>query len=49
MPVCVAVVTNKVLAKDPDQRYQSGAQMAKAIRLCLGTLTAKPTAAAAVS
>jgi serine/threonine-protein kinase len=49
LPACVAAVTNKALAKVPDQRYQSGEQMAKAIRLCLGTLTAKPTAAAAVS
>ena len=49
LPACVAAVTNKALAKDPDQRYQSGEQMAKAIRLCLGTLTAKPKTATAVS
>ncbi len=48
LPTCVAVVINKALAKDPEQRYQSGEQMAKAIRLCLGTLTAasKPAAVA---
>lgn len=48
LPTCVAVVINKALAKDPAQRYQSGEQMAKAIRLCLGTLTAasKPAAVA---
>jgi eukaryotic-like serine/threonine-protein kinase len=49
LPTCVAAVTNKALAKDPDQRYQSGEQMAKAIRLCLGTMTAAPKPAAAVS
>ncbi len=49
LPACVAAVTNKALAKDPDQRYQSGEQMAKAIRLCLGTLAATPKPAAAVS
>jgi len=42
LPACVAAVTNRALAKDPDQRYQSGEQMARAIRLCLGTLAAKP-------
>ncbi len=49
LPACVAAVTNKALAKDPEQRYQSGEQMAKAIRLCLGTLAAAPKTAAAVS
>jgi CHASE2 domain-containing sensor protein len=49
LPACVAAITNKALAKDPDQRYQSGDQMAKAIRLCLGTLTAKPKADTAAS
>ncbi len=47
LPACVAAVINKALAKDPEQRYHSGEQMAKAIRLCLGTLSppAKPPAA----
>ncbi len=49
LPACVAAITNKALAKDPDQRYQNGEQMAKAIRLCLGTLAAKPKAAAAAT
>ncbi len=49
LPTCVAAVTNKALAKDPDQRYQSGEQMAKAIRLCLGTLAAAPKTNTAVS
>ncbi len=45
LPTCVAAVTNKALAKDPDQRYQTGDQMARAIRLCLGTLAAAPSPA----
>lgn len=49
LPTCVAAVINKSLAKDPDQRYQTGEQMAKAIRLCLGTMTAPARPAAAVS
>ncbi|MGE0558767.1 MAG: CHASE2 domain-containing serine/threonine-protein kinase [Burkholderiales bacterium] len=49
LPTCVAAVTNKALAKDPDQRYQSGEQMAKAIRLCLGTLSAAAPKAADVT
>lgn len=49
LPACVAAVTNKALAKDPAQRYQSGDQMAKAIRLCLGTLTAAKAPANKVS
>ncbi len=49
LPACVAAVINKSLAKDPEQRYQTGEQMAKAIRLCLGTMTAAAKPAAAVS
>ena len=45
LPTCVAAVINKALAKDPEQRYQTGEQMAKAIRLCLGTMTAAKPAA----
>lgn len=33
----VAAVINKTLAKNPHQRYQSGEQMARAIRRCLAT------------
>jgi serine/threonine-protein kinase len=46
LPTCVAAVINKALAKDPEQRYQTGEQMAKAIRLCLGTMTAAKPAPA---
>lgn len=51
LPTCVAAIVNKSLAKDPEQRYQSGEQMGKAIRLCLGTLTgaAKPAAPASAA
>jgi len=38
LPACVAAIVNKALAKDPDQRYQSGEQMAKALQLCLQSL-----------
>jgi len=38
LPACVAAIVNKALAKDPDQRYQSGEQMAKALQLCLHSL-----------
>jgi serine/threonine-protein kinase len=39
LPACVAAIVNKALAKNPDQRYQDGEQMAKALRLCLQSLT----------
>ena len=38
IPACVAAITNKALAKDPAQRYQSCEQMAKALQLCLSSL-----------
>jgi len=38
LPACVAAIVNKALAKDPDQRYQSGEQMARALHLCLHSL-----------
>ncbi|MGH8661976.1 MAG: CHASE2 domain-containing serine/threonine-protein kinase, partial [Burkholderiales bacterium] len=38
LPACVAAITNKALAKDPDQRYQEGEQMARALHLCLQSL-----------
>jgi len=49
LPTCVAAVISKSLAKDPDYRYQTGEQMAKAIRLYLGTMNAPAKPAAAVS
>jgi eukaryotic-like serine/threonine-protein kinase len=49
VPACVAAITNKALAKEPEQRYQSCDQMAKALRLCLSSLKApiKPPVEAA--
>jgi len=38
LPACVAAIVNKALAKDPNQRYQDGEQMAKALQLCLQSL-----------
>jgi len=38
LPACVAAIVNKALAKDPNQRYQDGEQMAKALQLCLHSL-----------
>jgi serine/threonine protein kinase len=38
LPACVAAIVNKTLAKEPEQRYQSCDQLAKALRLCMGSL-----------
>ncbi len=46
LPACVVAITNMALAKDPESRYQSGDVMAKALRLCLGTLTGAPNPSA---
>lgn len=35
LPRCVSVIINRALAKDPEKRYQTGAQMANDIRKCL--------------
>ncbi|MBI2296334.1 MAG: CHASE2 domain-containing protein [Betaproteobacteria bacterium] len=47
LPACVAAIVNRTLAKDPESRYQDGEQMAKALRLCLQSLSssARPTPA----
>lgn len=42
LPACVAAIANKALAKEPEQRYQSCDQMAKALRLCLSSLKGMP-------
>jgi len=47
LPACVAAITNKALAKDPERRYQNGEQMAKAITLALASLSSTPPATAA--
>jgi serine/threonine-protein kinase len=48
IPACVAAIVNKALAKEPEQRYQSCEHMARALRLCMGSMKipAKPAAAA---
>jgi serine/threonine-protein kinase len=46
LPACVAAIVNKALAKDPAQRWQDGEMMAKALRLCLQSLSAPRPAAA---
>ena len=38
LPPCVAVIINKALAKNVAERYQSGAEMADAIRQCAASL-----------
>ena len=40
LPACVAAIVNKALAKNPDQRWQDGEMMGKALRLCLQSLSA---------
>jgi serine/threonine-protein kinase len=50
LPESIWLVMSKALAKDPDQRYQDGEQMAKALRQCLEGLSAarqRPVAGAA--
>ena len=48
VPACLAAIINKALAKQPEQRYQSCDQMAKALQLCLTSLQgrARPAVAA---
>ena len=45
LPACVAAIVNKALAKNPDQRYQDGEQMARALHLCLQSLPGHRAAA----
>ncbi len=47
LPACVSAIVNKTLAKDPEQRYQDGEQMAKALRLCRQSLLPPARQAAA--
>jgi len=41
LPRCVSVVINRALTKEPEKRYQSGAQMAADLRKCLQIITQK--------
>ena len=47
IPEALSTVVNKALAKDPDQRYQDGEQMAKALRQCLEAMSQAKVAGAA--
>jgi serine/threonine-protein kinase len=38
LPECLAVVIDKMLVKDPDQRYQTGGELARDLRACLAVL-----------
>jgi len=38
VPACVVVIINKALAKKIEERYQTGAEMADAIRQCAASL-----------
>ncbi|MDO8413516.1 MAG: serine/threonine-protein kinase, partial [Gallionellaceae bacterium] len=38
VPSCIALIIDKALAKKTEDRYQTGAEMAKAIRLCAASL-----------
>jgi serine/threonine-protein kinase len=38
VPPCVVAIINKALAKKMDGRYQTGQEMAEAIRQCAATL-----------
>ena len=39
VPDCLAAIINRALAKNPDERFQTGAEMAQAIRACAMSLT----------
>ncbi len=40
VPDCLAAIINRALAKDPDERFHTGEEMAKALRACAASLTA---------
>jgi serine/threonine-protein kinase len=39
LPVCLVDIVNKALSKNPQTRFQTGAEMAQAIRACIETCT----------
>jgi serine/threonine-protein kinase len=39
VPDCLAAIINRALAKNPEERFQTGEEMAKAIRACVASLT----------
>ncbi len=42
LPDCVVDIIGKALTKDPDARYQTGAEFAKDIRTCVTMSSATP-------
>jgi len=40
VPDCLAAIINRALAKDPEERFHTGEEMAKALRACAASLTA---------
>jgi serine/threonine-protein kinase len=41
VPDCLAAIINRALAKNPEERFQTGDEMAKAIRTCATSLTSE--------
>jgi serine/threonine-protein kinase len=39
VPDCLAAIINRALSKNPEERFQTGAEMAQAIRACAASLT----------
>jgi serine/threonine-protein kinase len=48
LPDCLIAILDRALVKDADQRYQTGADMAKDIRTCLAMIGAGDDAAGGV-
>lgn len=49
LPAQVVAVINRALAKQPESRYQTGDEMAKALRECIGTVAASNPDAVAIN
>ena len=43
LPQCVVDIVNKALAKQPEERYQTGAEMAEALKVCMASGIDTPT------
>ena len=44
LPDCVVDIIGKALTKDPDARYQTGAEFARDLRTCMSMSVATPAA-----
>ncbi|RPI46009.1 MAG: CHASE2 domain-containing protein, partial [Betaproteobacteria bacterium] len=42
VPDCLVAIINRALAKNPEERFHTGEEMARAIRACAASLTADP-------